>query len=128
MNNNIENFVKINNPSGKLEFFKVSIAIVLFQLLLSLVFLYIIGNILGLKSIIWFPFIFVIFVELPLLYLYFIQCAKRAWDITGNKNSGILMGAIVFTIIIIFMIYFPPVTILLYLILILLNGKIIKNV
>ena len=122
------NLFKINNPSGRLEFFKYSISIAFLQLIFALIFVYITNNILGLKSIIWFPLVFAVIVELPLLYLYFVQCGKRLWDITGEKNSAIIINIFVFLISVIGMISFAPLALIIYLVLILCQGKIIKNV
>lgn len=123
-----ENFLKINNPSGRLEFFKYTILIAILQLIFALIFVYAMKNILGLKSIIWFPLVFAIIVELPLLYLYFVQSAKRLWDITGEKNNAIIINIFVFIISVIGMINFAPLALIIYLVLILCQGKIIKNV
>lgn len=123
-----ENLLKINNPIGRFEFFKYSILIAILQLIFALIFVYATSNILGLKSIIWFPLVFAVIIELPLLYLYFVQCAKRLWDITGEKNNAILINIFVFVISVIGMISFAPLTLIIYLVLILCQGKIIKNV
>ena len=123
-----ENFLKINNPSGRLEFFKYTILIAILQLIFALIFVYAMKNILGLKSIIWFPLVFAIIVELPLLYLYFVQSAKRLWDITGEKNNAIIINIFVFIISVIGMINFAPLALIIYLVLIFCQGKIIKNV
>jgi uncharacterized membrane protein YhaH (DUF805 family) len=125
---NFDNLLKINNPSGRLEFFKYSICIAVLQLIFALVFLFLTSNVLGAKSIIWLPPFFVILFELPLLYLYFIQSAKRLWDITGNRNSAIMVNIFVFIISVIGMISFAPLALIIYLVLILCQGKIIKNV
>lgn len=125
--NIVDNLLKINNPTGKLKFFKYSISIALAQLVFALLFVFLTANIFGFKSIIWFPLIFVIFIELPLLYLYFIQCSKRLWDITGRKNIAIIINIFLFLISVIGMISFPPVTIIIYLVLILCQGKIVKD-
>ncbi len=123
-----ENLLKINNPSGRLEFFKYTILIAILQLIFALIFVYATSNILGLKSIIWFPLAFAIIVELPLLYLYFVQSAKRLWDITGEKNNAIIINIFIFIISVIGMISFAPLALIIYLVLILCQGKIIKNV
>lgn len=123
----LESLLNINNPSGRFEFFKYSIAIVLFQTLFALIFIFFTNDVFGLKSIFWFPFVFVIFIELPLFYLYFIQCSKRLWDITGSKKVGILTNIILFIISFIGMIGFPLITVIIYLILILFRGKIVKD-
>lgn len=125
---NLDNILKINSPSGRFDFFKYSIAIVVLQTLFSVVFLFLTGDIFGLKSIFWLPFVFVIFIELPLLYLYFIQCSKRLWDITGSKKAGILANVVLFVISFIGMISFPLITVIIYLVLILCQGKIVKDV
>ena len=125
---NFDNILKINRPSGRLEFFKYSIYIAALQLIFALAFLFLTGNILGVKSIILLPLIFVILFELPLLYLYFIQSAKRLWDITGERNSAIIINVFVFIISVIGMISFALLTLIIYLVLILCQGKIIKNV
>ena len=123
-----ENLLKINNPIGRFEFFKYSILIAILQLIFALIFVYATSNILGLKSIIWFPLAFAIIVELPLLYLYFVQSAKRLWDITGEKNNAIIINIFIFIISVIGMISFAPLALIIYLVLILCQGKIIKNV
>lgn len=123
-----ESILKINSPSGRLEFFKYSVAIVILQTICAFIFIFLTGDVFGLKSIFWLPFVFVIFIELPLLYLYFIQCAKRLWDITGSKKAGILANIILFVISFIGMISFPLITVIIYLILILFQGKIVKDV
>ena len=122
-----ENLLKINSPSGKLEFFKYAVIIGLIQTVCALMFVFLTSDVLGLKSIFWMPFIFVIVIELPLLYLYFIQCARRLWDITGNKNAGLIISTVLFVISVIGMISFPLVTIIIFLVLILCQGKIVKN-
>lgn len=123
-----ESILKINSPSGRLEFFKYSVAIVILQTICAFIFIFLTGDVFGLKSIFWLPFVFVIFIELPLLYLYFIQCAKRLWDITGSKKAGILANIILFVISFIGMISFPLITVIIYLMLILFQGKIVKDV
>ena len=123
-----ESVLKINSPSGRFEFFKYSIAIVLIQTLFTFLFLFLLSDVFGFKSLFWFPFVFVIFIELPLLYLYFIQCAKRLWDITGSKKAGILANIVLFVISFIGMISFPLITVIIYLMLILFQGKIVKDV
>jgi len=124
----IENLLKINSPSGKLEFFKYTLIIGLIQTVCAFMFVFLTSDVLGLKSIFWMPFIFVIVIELPLLYLYFIQCARRLWDITGSKNTGLIINTALFVISVIGMISFPLVTIIIFLVLILCQGKIVKNV
>lgn len=123
----IESLLKINSPSGKLEFFKYSIVIGLIQTICAFMFVFLTSDVLGLESIFWLPFLFVIVIELPLLYLYFIQCARRLWDITGNKNAGLIISTVLFVISVIGMISFPLVTIIIFLVLILCQGKIVKN-
>ena len=123
----IESLLKINSPSGKLEFFKYSIVIGLIQTICAFMFVFLTSDVLGLKSIFWLSFLFVIVIELPLLYLYFIQCARRLWDITGNKNAGLIISTVLFVISVIGMISFPLVTIIIFLVLILGQGKIVKN-
>ena len=128
MNKYYDTFLKISTPSGRFEFFKYSIAIVLMQTICALLFIFLTGDVFGLKSIYWLTFVFIIFIELPLLYLYFIQCAKRLWDITGSKKAGILANIVLFVISFIGMISFPLITVIIYLMLILFQGKIVKDV
>lgn len=123
-----DNLLKINSPFGRFEFFKYSVAIVILQTICALIFIFLTGDVFGLKSIFWLPFVFIVFIELPLLYLYFIQCAKRLWDITGNKKTGILANIVLFVISFIGMISFPLITVIIYLMLILFQGKIVKDV
>lgn len=124
----IDNLLKINNPSGRLEFFKYTMGIVVLQTICAFVFVFLTSDIFGLKSLLWLPFVFVFFIELPLLYMYFIQCTKRLWDITGSSKTGILVNIFLFIISFIGMISFPLLIVIIYLILILFQGKIVKDV
>ena len=106
MNKSLENLLKNNHPVGRVEFFKYTICIAVLQFILSLLF--------------W-------FFTVPLLYLYLIQFMKRFWDITANKNFGMILGIIIFVISTISMVIFPVLTFIIYLVMILLPGKIVIN-
>lgn len=127
MNKSLENLLKNNHPVGRVEFFKYTICIAVLQFILSLLFWFFTDRILGVQSILWFSVIFLLVILFPLLYLYLIQFMKRFWDITAKKTFGIILGIIIFVISTISMVIFPVLTFIIYLVMILLPGKIVIN-
>lgn len=127
MNKLSENLLKNNHPAGRMEFFKYTICIAVLQFILSLLFWFFTNRILGVQSILWFSVIFLFAVLIPLLYLFMIQFIKRSWDITAKKTFGMILGIIIFVISTISMVIFPVLTFIIYLVMILLPGKIVIN-
>ncbi len=120
----IQSLLKIDRPIGKLEFFKAGISIFFLQLVAAILFIILTSDVFGIKSIIWLPVIFLIFIEIPLLYLYFIQCGKRTWDIFGSLGTGIIWDIIFFVFTIAGIFSFGVPTLLVFLTLALSKGKI----
>lgn len=127
MNGVLENFLKINRPINRLQFFKYTVCIILLQVILSVLLPFVIGRISFIWSFFIFPIILAIFVILPLLYLYFIQFSKRLWDITESSQIGIISSIIVFIAIVLSVSAFPVLAVSIYLTLILIPGKLVKN-
>lgn len=127
MNSILENFLKINRPINRLEFFKYTICMLLTQFVLSLLILFLMEKFIVIESSFLFLILFSIIIILPLLYLYFVQFSKRLWDITESSNIGIISSIIIFIIMSITMAEFPALGIAIYLTLILIPGKIVSN-
>lgn len=123
----VENLLKNNHPAGRMEFFKYTICIAILQFILSLAFWFFTDRIFGVQSILWFSIVFLFAVLFPLLYLYLIQFMKRFWDITAKKYFGMILGITIFVISTISMVIFPVLTFIIYLVMILLPGKIVVN-
>lgn len=127
MNGILENFFKINRPTNRLEFFKYTICMLLAQFVLSLLILFSFEKLIVIESSFLLLILFSIIIVLPLLYLYFVQFAKRLWDITESSNIGIISSIIIFVIMAATMAEFPALGIAIYLTLILVPGKLVKN-
>ncbi len=109
----------INEPMKRETYFKFSICLIALQVLLVLLFT-------GINFVIKVPAQFVLlflalmaFVLIPFLYMYFIICTKRIWDITDDKFNAIWISAIAF----IFCIIKFPLFILMFIILVLIPSR-----
>ena len=99
MKNKILNgYLKIDEPMKRETYFKYSICLILLQVILVLIFA-------GINFLIKVPaqfillfIVFMIFVEIPILYMFFSLCSKRIWDLTKDKFISILACAIIFII------------------------------
>ena len=114
-----DNFLKINEPMGRETYFKRAICLIALQVLLVLIYA-------GVTFMVKIPSQFVLmflgfmfFIEIPFLYVYFILCTKRLWDITGDKFNAIWISAIAC----IFSIFKAPLFLLMFIILILLPTR-----
>ena len=121
----IKTLIKIDRPIGQLEFFKAGIGIFILQLLAAILFIVLTSDVFGLKSIIWLPVVFLIFIEIPLLYLYFIQCGKRTWDMNGSFGFGLIWNIIFFVFTIMGIFSFGIPALLVFLTLALAKGKLV---
>lgn len=120
--------LKIDFPIGKLKFFVNSLILLAIQLLA-------IGTYLGFyfyfKSPTAFIVLLIVFGVLffiPLVYLNFVNYAKRLWDITGERKASIITTAIIFILSLIGI--FLPLSFILwlgiYFAMILIPGKPVK--
>lgn len=99
MKNKILNgYLKIDEPINRETYFKYSICLILLQVILVLIFA-------GINFLIKVPaqfillfIVFMVFVEIPILYMFFSLCSKRLWDIIQDKFISILVCAIIFII------------------------------
>lgn len=88
--------LKIDFPIGKLKFFVNSLILLAVQLL-------VIGTYLGFYFYFKSPTAFIVLLIvfgvlffLPLVYLNFVNYAKRLWDITGERKTSIIITAVIF--------------------------------
>ena len=127
MNEVLKRIFQISEPSNRAQFFKITLCIALLQFSLSFIFIYFTEKSAVVQSVFWIPIMYSFVVILPLLYLYLVQYSKRLWDITADKQMGVVAGIIFFLISVICTLTFPIVTLAIYLTLILLPGKILNN-
>ncbi len=115
--------LKLDMPIGKLNFFVNSIILFLLHLLgigLYYVLYFITG---GPKAILALLCSFIVIIGIPLLYLNFINYAKRLWDITDSKKLALIINTIWFIISGICIFVCPILIVTVYLILIFYPGK-----
>ncbi len=115
----LNNFLKINEPIGRETYLKCSVCLIALQVLLVLLYA-------GINFMIKIPaqFIllflaFMIFVELPVLYVYFVLSTKRIWDVTEDKFNALWISAIAT----IFAVIKPPLFVLMFIVLVLLPTR-----
>ena len=105
---------KLDMPIGRLKYFTNSI--ILFALQVIAISIYYIFYFL-LKSpnaLLTLVVIFSIVFGIPILYLHFINYAKRIWDIAGNFNLAIWLTIVLFAISFICLFLFPISIIIFY--------------
>lgn len=119
---------KIDFPIGKLKFFVNSLILLAIQLLA-------IGTYLGFYFYFKSPTAFIVLLLvfgvlffIPLVYLNFVNYAKRLWDITGERKASILTTSAIF--ILSFIIIFLPLSFIfllgIYFAMIFTPGKLVK--
>ena len=120
MANIFEHIYDTDKPISREHFFKLSLVLVVLQIIgvLAFTFIYFFKSDSPYDFLILF-WCFIIFVEFPILYAYFIATVKRMWDILGENNLNIWMNLLFF----IFSLIVIPVCIIMYVILILIPGK-----
>lgn len=111
-----EHIYDTDAPMKREDFFKLSLVLLFLQIagILAFVFIYFIKTDSPYDFFILF-WTFIFFVELPILYAYFIASVKRFWDILGENKLNIWLNLLYF----IFSIIIFPIFIITYVILIL---------
>ena len=92
----LNKLLKINEPMGQKTYFKYSFCLILIQALLVLIFTGIYFTIKIPIQFILLLIAFLLIVEIPFLYIYYIFCTKRIWDITQDKFNAVWICAIAF--------------------------------
>ena len=113
---------KINSACDRFEFFQRSMMLFVLQLVFALTF-WTLTTYTGIKNMLWLIPLFLIFVELPLLYIYFVLIARRMWSILGAFKLGILTAIILFALSFAGFIYAPILVVLIYVMLLLVRER-----
>lgn len=121
--------LKLNCPIGKLKFFVNSLILFAAQLLtIALYFAFYYAFVKNPTTFLILLVMFGIIFGLPLIYLNFVNYAKRLWDITADKKTAILATTVIFVAS--FSAIFLPTTFLfwlgIYFAMIFTNGKMVK--
>ncbi len=114
---------KLDMPIGKLKFFTNSIIIFALQVIaiaLYYIFYFLLKSPNALLALV---VIFSIVFGIPILYLNFINYAKRIWDIAGSFNLAIWVTVVLFAISFICLFFFPIAILIFYLGMIFISGK-----
>ena len=119
----MEKFFKISAPCDRFKFFQNTMLLFVLQLVFALSFWILTTYVAGIKSILWLTPVFLVFVELPLLYLYFVQTARRIYSILGVFRLSILISTLVFIFLVAGLVYFPILAVLVYTALLLLPER-----
>lgn len=120
------NFLKIDTPIGKLKFFVNSVIIFVAQIIVA-IGMYFVGSSFYINpSFYWISFVVFLF----FLYLFWVNYAKRLWDIMGNKKLAIIVAILL--IMLSFTVYYSSILAFIlnfvaFLILIFTSGKLIKK-
>lgn len=118
----MDKFYKIKTVCDRYEFFQKTITLFFLQLVFALSF-WLLTTYTGVKNILWLTPVFLLFIELPLLYLYFVQTARRLWSILGVKRISILLAFILLLFYFAGFIYAPVLVVLIYVMLLLLPER-----
>ena len=118
----MDKFYKLKTACDRYEFFQKTITIFLLQLVFTLVF-WALTTYTGIKNILWLTPVFLILIELPLLYFYFVLIARRLWSILGVYRLSILISVILFVLSFTGFIYVPILAVLIYVMLLLLPER-----
>lgn len=114
---------KLDMPIGRLKFFENSILLFIFWFIAVIIYfgLYYSTRETASASILIIVIIGILF-GLPLLYLNFINCAKRTWDITGNIRKAVWITTGLYALS-----FISVLILLFYLALIFMPGVLIKK-
>lgn len=118
----MDNFLKIKTACTRFQFFQYTMTLFIIQLVFALVF-WILTTFTGLKNIFWLIPAFIILIEFPLLYLYFIQSARRIFSILGVYKISIFLALILFIFSLAGFVYAPALVVLIYVMLLLLPER-----
>jgi hypothetical protein len=110
----MDKFLKINFPCERLKFFQNCMILFVVQFICAVTFWVLTTYVTGFRSILWLTPLFLIFVELPLLYMYFVQCARRTYSILGVRKISLIVSIFLFLLSLIGIIYFPILAVLIF--------------
>lgn len=113
---------KINSACDRFEFFQKTMMLFVMQLIFALVF-WVLTTYTPIKNILWIIPLFLIFIELPLLYIYFVLIARRMWSILGAFKLGIIAALVLFILSVAGFLYSPILVVLIYLMLLLVRER-----
>ena len=119
----MKNFAEINKPLDKLTFFQNTMILLVVQIFFTILYWLLTTFVMGIKSILWLPLIFIIFIEIPILFLYFIQCGRRIYSILGVFNISVICNIALSVISLIGLLYIPFLALLIYVALLLLPQR-----
>ena len=120
MNNTIlRGLIKIDEPMGRETYFKFSICLIALQILLVLMYAGITFTVKIPAQFVLMFLAFMFLVEIPFLYMFFVLCTKRIWDITDDKFNALWISAIA----LIFSLFIPPMFVLMFIVLVLLPSR-----
>lgn len=114
---------KLDMPIGRLKFFTNSIIIFALQVIAIAIYYIFYFLLKSPNALLTLVVIFSIVFGIPILYLHFINYAKRIWDIAGNFNLAIWLTIVLFAISFICLFFFPIAIIIFYLGMIFISGK-----
>lgn len=118
----MDKFYKIKTACDRFEFFQKTITLFFLQLVFALTF-WALTTYTGVKNILWLTPIFLIFIELPLLYFYFVLTVRRLRSILGVSKLSVLLALILLLLSFIGFIYAPILVVLIYVMLLLLPER-----
>ncbi|MEI3270871.1 MAG: hypothetical protein V8S20_05930 [Candidatus Gastranaerophilaceae bacterium] len=114
---------KLDMPIGRLKFFTNSIIIFALQVIAIAIYYIFYFLLKSPNALLTLVVIFSIVFGIPILYLHFINYAKRIWDIAGNFNLAIWLTIVLFAISFICLFFFPIAIIIFYFGMIFISGK-----
>lgn len=114
---------KLDMPIGRLKFFTNSIIIFALQVIAIAIYYIFYFLLKSPNALLTLVVIFSIVFGIPILYLHFINYAKRIWDIAGNFNLAIWLTIVLFAISFICLFFFPIAIIIFYLGMIFISRK-----
>lgn len=86
----LSQYLVIDKPMDRLTFFRQSVILLLVQIICVLIYAFIHFQIVTPILFLALFVFFLIFVEFPILYLYFIMSSKRIWSAFGIRISTLL--------------------------------------
>lgn len=121
------NLLKIDMPIGKLKFFVNSIILFAIQMIVVALYYLLYFTTKNPSGFIILLILFILIFGIPLLYLNFVNYAKRMWDISGKIHLGIWLTAGLFAISSICIFLFPLAILFFYIAMIFLPGEIVNK-
>lgn len=121
------NLFIIDMPISKINYFVYSVILFIIQLIGVAIYYGLYFSLNNPKSFIILLILFILICGIPLIYLNFINCVKRMWDIVGDYHKGLWLTVGMFAISIFCIFLFPLALLIFYLALIFTPGKIVKT-